>query len=158
MLWAKLVQRVGGWGVPISIPPTDVNVDDSDSNQRFDEQSLRKAMGYRDVPAHQDEDDSGKQVTVPEHRESQADYITRVSGIMRVYFLILVGAGGMDRPMGAKVWQSGRFWGYFARMLGGCVGGGLKSAVAAEILHGTLSFHSPFAVITEHVLITYSQR
>ena len=158
VLWAKLVQRVGGWGVPISIPPTDVNVDDSDSNQRFDEQSLRKAMGYRDVPAHQDEDDSGKQVTVPEHRESQADYITRVSGIMRVYFLILVGAGGMDRPMGAKVWQSGRFWGYFARMLGGCVGGGLKSAVAAEILHGTLSFHSPFAVITEHVLITYSQR
>jgi hypothetical protein len=55
---------------------------------------------------------------------------------MRVYFLILIGEGGVDRPMNAKVWQTGRYWGYFARMLGGCVGGGLESAVAAEILYG----------------------
>src|SRR6202020_2730949 len=89
-------------------------------------------MGYRDVPAHVDED-NGKQIA--EQRETQADYITRVSGIMRVYFLILVGPGGVDRPMTAKVWQSGRYWGYFARMLGGCVGSGLQSAVAAEILY-----------------------
>jgi nucleoporin GLE1 len=90
-------------------------------------------MGYRDVPAHVDED-NGKQI--PEQRESQAEYITRVSGIMRVYFLILIGEGGVDRPMNAKVWQTGRYWSYFARMLGGCVGGGLESAVAAEILYG----------------------
>jgi nucleoporin GLE1 len=128
VLLAKMVQRVGGWGVPTSLPARDINVDGSDSNQPFDEVSLRKAMGYRDVPAHVDEN-SGKQI--PEQRESQADYITRVSGIMRVYFLILIGAGGVDRPR-----QTGRYWGYFARMLGGCVGGGLETAVAAEILYG----------------------
>jgi nucleoporin GLE1 len=133
VLWAKLVQRVGGWGIPTTLPPRDINVDGSNSDQPFDEVSLRKAMGYRDVPAHLDED-SGKQV--PEQRESQAEYITRVSGIMRVYFLVLIGEGGVDRPMNSKVWQTGRYWGYFARMLGGCVGSGLESAVAAELLYG----------------------
>jgi nucleoporin GLE1 len=92
VLLAKMVQRVGGW-VPTSLPARDVDVGGSDSNQPFDEVSLRKAMGYRDVPAHVDED-SGKQI--PEQRESQADYITRVSAIMRVYFLILIGEGGVD--------------------------------------------------------------
>ncbi|KIM76818.1 hypothetical protein PILCRDRAFT_826026 [Piloderma croceum F 1598] len=135
VLLAKMVQRVGGWGVPTSLPARDVDVDGSDSNQPFDEVSLRKAMGYRDVPAHVDED-NGKQI--PGQRESQAEYITRVSGIMRVYFFILIGEGGVDRPMNAKVWQTGRYWGYFARMLGGCVGGGLESAVAAEILYVAL--------------------
>ena len=134
VLWAKLVQRVGGWGVPTSIPPRDVNADGSEASQPFDEVSLRKVMGYRDVPAHVDDDDNGKQV--PEQRETQSDYITRVSGIMRVFFLVLIGAGGVDKPMDTKVWQTGRYWAYFARMLGGSVGSGLASAVAAEILYG----------------------
>src|ERR1700691_1238547 len=27
VLWAKLVQRVGGWGAPTSVPHTDINID-----------------------------------------------------------------------------------------------------------------------------------
>jgi nucleoporin GLE1 len=156
VLWAKLVQRVGGWGAPTSVPHKDINIDGDgpNLNQPLDELSLRKVMGYRDVPAHLDEADKGKQITVAEQRETQADYITRISGIMRVYFLILVGPGGVDRPMTAKVWQSGRYWGYFARMLGGCVGSGLQSAVAAETLYSMfLSLGLP---LVRQVLIKYS--
>jgi nucleoporin GLE1 len=132
VLFAKLVQRVGAWGVPTSLPRTDINLDGTDSNEPFEEVSARKAMGYRDVPSHKD--DEGKKVE--EQREPQGEYILRVAGIMRVYFLVLLGAGGVpDRPMQGRMWQTGRFWGYFARMLGGYVGG-MGSAVAAEILYG----------------------
>jgi len=33
---------------------------------------------YRDVPTDQDEDDNGRQVTVPEQRVAQADYRVRI--------------------------------------------------------------------------------
>ncbi|KAF7982699.1 hypothetical protein HWV62_26536 [Athelia sp. TMB] len=120
VLFAKLVQRVGTWGIPTAMPATDI-----DSTVPFDEDGLRKVMGYRDS-------ESG--------REAQSDYVQRVAGIMRVYFLVLMGSGGVDRPLG-KSWQTQRYWAFFARMLGGSVGGGssgVESAVAAEILFAAL--------------------
>lgn len=119
VLLAKLVQRVGAWGVPTAMPATDI-----DAPAPLDEDGLRKVMGYRDS-------ESG--------REAQGEYVQRVAGVMRVYFLVLMGPGGVDRPLG-KAWQTQRYWVYFARMLGGAVGGGgsgVESAVAAEILFGT---------------------
>lgn len=117
VLFAKLAQRVGGWAIPTSIPRSDID------STPFDETSLRKVMGYRDS-------EDGK--------ETQSDYVTRVAGIMRVYFLVLMGVGGLDKPLG-KMWQTPRYWSYFARMLGGGVRGGntgIESAVAAEVLYG----------------------
>lgn len=116
ILFAKMVQRVGTWGIPTSMPASDVG-----SAAPLDENGLRKIMGYRDSESA---------------REAQADYVQRVAGIMRVYFLVLMGPGGVDRAL-ARPWQSGKFWVYFARMLGGAVGGG-ASAVAVEILFAAL--------------------
>jgi hypothetical protein len=62
-------------------------------------------MGYRDVPPHQSDYNykhNRKGRPVPKQREAQAEYITCVVG-MRVYFFVLVGAGGVDRPMHVKV-------------------------------------------------------
>ncbi|KZP13350.1 hypothetical protein FIBSPDRAFT_797908 [Athelia psychrophila] len=120
VLLAKLVQRVGTWGIPTTMPSTDI-----DSPTPFDENGLRKVMGYRDS-------ENG--------REARGEYVQRVAGVMRVYFLVLMGPGGVDRPLG-KPWQTQRYWVYFARMLGGAVGGGssgVESAVAAEILFAAL--------------------
>jgi nucleoporin GLE1 len=72
VLWAKLVRRIRGWAV-----------DSSNYDQLFNETSLWIVTRYRDVPAPLDER-SGKQIT--EQRESQAEYITRVSGIMNSWF------------------------------------------------------------------------
>lgn len=122
VLFAKLVQRVGGWGVPTSIPRADVG-----AATPFDEAALRKAMGYRDSA---------------DGWETQGDYVQRVAGIMRVYFLVLMGDGGVGKPLG-RAWQTPRYWGYFARMLGGGVGGGnagVESAVAAEVLFSMSDF------------------
>lgn len=59
-----------------------MNVDGSDSNEPLDEPSFRKVMGYRDVPAHIDEDE-GQQI--PEQRETQADYITHAAVAVRIF-------------------------------------------------------------------------
>jgi len=69
---------VGGWGVPTCLPARDVNVDGFDSNQPFDEVSLRKVMGYHSYMLTRVDEDGGKQL--PEQRGSQADYIKSVSG------------------------------------------------------------------------------
>lgn len=89
IFWAKLCQRVGGWPVPISIPPTDVDGPWTDDTRK-------KAMGYRE-------------------EEGAADYTMRVTGILRVYFAMMFAQveQALDRPFATQ-----RYWTYFSRMLG----------------------------------------
>lgn len=125
IFFAKLVQRAGGWAIPTSIPRTDVD------STPFDTSSLEKAHGYRVVDGQ---------------REAQSNYVTRVAGLMRVYFLVLIGE--VDAPL-AKMWQTPRYWAYFARMLGGNVA--LESAVAPEVLFGV--FPTSFLVLSCSVIV-----
>jgi len=111
IFFAKLVQRSGGWPVPTAIPSTD-----SDGTA-WDEEQRTKAMGYK---------------VNEQQRESLSDHVMRVSGMMRVYFLIL--AAPVPQPL-EKMFQLPRFWTYFARMMGD--ERLLETAVAAEVLHGT---------------------
>ena len=113
IFFAKLVQRVGGWAIPYSVPSSDVD------GTPFDTKGLEKAHGYR--------------FSEEGVRENQSDYIQRVSGIMRVYFHVVVSEH--DQPL-MKMWQLPRYWTYFARMLGGSVG--MQSAAAPEVLHTAL--------------------
>lgn len=112
IFFAKLVQRSGGWPVPSVIPSTD-----SDGTA-WNELERTKAMGYR---------------TYDKHRESLSDHVMRVSGMMRVYFLIL--AAPVPQPLD-KMFQLPRFWTYFARMIGD--ERLLETAVAAQVLHAAL--------------------
>jgi nucleoporin GLE1 len=112
IFFAKLVQRSGGWPVPTAIPSTD-----SDGTA-WDEEQRTKAMGYK---------------VNESQRESLSDHVMRVSGMMRVYFLIL--AAPVPQPL-EKMFQLPRFWTYFARMMGD--ERLLETVVAAEVLHGTL--------------------
>jgi nucleoporin GLE1 len=110
IFFAKLVQRSGGWPVPSVIPSTD-----SDGTA-WNELERTKAMGYR---------------TYDKQRETLSDHVMRVSGMMRVYFLIL--AAPVPQPLD-KMFQLPRFWTYFARMIGD--ERLLETAVAAQVLHG----------------------
>ncbi|KAG1786952.1 GLE1-like protein-domain-containing protein [Suillus plorans] len=112
IFFAKLVQRCGGWPVPSAIPSTD-----SDGTA-WNELERIKAMGYR---------------TNDGQRETLSDHIMRVSGMMRVYFLIL--AAPVPQPLD-KMFQLPRFWTYFARMIGD--ERLLETAVAAQVLHAAL--------------------
>ncbi|KAH7915537.1 GLE1-like protein-domain-containing protein [Hygrophoropsis aurantiaca] len=112
IFFAKLVQRCGGWPIPSVIPSTD-----SDGTA-WNDIERTKAMGYRIS--------DGK-------KESLSEYVMRVSGIMRVYFLILVAP--VQQPLD-KMFQLPRLWSYFARMLGDVRL--LETAVAAEVLHAAL--------------------
>ncbi|KIJ16218.1 hypothetical protein PAXINDRAFT_168747 [Paxillus involutus ATCC 200175] len=112
VFFAKLVQRSGGWPVPNVIPSTDSDGTSWDTSERT------KAMGYRTS--------DGKQ-------ESLGEYVMRVSGIMRVYFLIL--AAPVSTPLD-KMFQLPRFWTYFARMMED--ERLLGSPVAAQLLHAAL--------------------
>lgn len=112
IFFAKLVQRSGGWPVPSAIPSTD-----SDGTA-WDELERTKAMGYR---------------TNDNQRETLSDHVMRVSGMMRVYFLIL--AAPVPQPLD-RMFQLPRFWTYFARMIGD--ERLLETAVAAQVLYAAL--------------------
>ncbi|KAI6112286.1 GLE1-like protein-domain-containing protein [Pisolithus croceorrhizus] len=130
VFYAKMVQRTGGWGVPVVIPAHDVD------GQVWTDNEKRKAMGYRRTGG---EDGSEEGVW-----ESSGEYGTRIAGIMRVYFLVLglsasvspalPSAGPVGRVQ--RIFQLPRFWVYFSRMLGD--ERLLRTAVAAQILHAAL--------------------
>jgi nucleoporin GLE1 len=106
IFWVKLVQRSGGWAVPASVPAADVD------GTQFDKAAYVKARGYR--PG-----------------EGPAEYMPRVSGIMRVYFAILF--ANVGAPLG-RMFQRPRFWAFFARVAS--QPRLLASPVAAELLAG----------------------
>ena len=90
IFWEKLCQRSGGWPVPIVVPPKDTD------GVAFTEETRRKVLGYRDA------------------EETTAEYTSRVSGMMRVYFHILVAP--VNQPLDPLV-RLPRYWTFFSRML-----------------------------------------
>lgn len=90
IFWAKLCQRAGGWPIPVVVPGKDTD------NVPFTEDSRRKALGYRNA------------------EEGLADYTSRVSGLMRVYFHVLVFP--VEQPLD-PIMRLPRFWTFFSRML-----------------------------------------
>lgn len=110
IFFAKLVQRTGGWPVPSVIPATDVG------GIPWQDVTRIKAMGYR---VNNDE------------QESMGDFVTRVSGMMRVYFLVL--AMPCTR-LPDNMFRLPRYWMYFARMMND--ERLLSTAVAAQVLYG----------------------
>ncbi|KAI6121116.1 GLE1-like protein-domain-containing protein [Pisolithus sp. B1] len=115
VFYAKMVQRTGGWGVPVVVPTRDID------GQVWTDNEQRKAMGYRRTGGG----DGGEESVW----ENSGEYGTRIAGIMRVYFLVLVGRV-------QSIFQLPRFWVYFSRMLGD--ERLLQTAVAAQILHAAL--------------------
>ncbi|KAJ3554600.1 hypothetical protein NP233_g12387 [Leucocoprinus birnbaumii] len=116
VLFAKLVQRVGGWLIPTVVPNKDF-----DGREWKDRDERMKAMGFR---KNGDSDSY----------ESEAEYASRVAGIMRVYFSILkiVPARGPLKPS----YQLPKYWTWFARLLGERAL--MESPVAAQLMHAAL--------------------
>ncbi|OBZ77492.1 Nucleoporin gle1 [Grifola frondosa] len=124
VFWAKLCQRAGGWPIPIAIPDKDFD------GKPFEQGHRMKAMGFRpDEPA--------------------ADYMTRVAGVMRVYFQLL--GSPTDTPL-SGAFQLPRAWTYFVRML--AEPQLLESAVAPQIMYTALDvFGAEARSIWGHQLI-----
>lgn len=89
VFWAKLVQRTGGWPIPIAVPAMDEGVPWESAAART------KAEGIRGD-------------------ESPSEFTTRVSGIMRVYFHIL--AATVSKPIDGR-FRLPRYWTFYARMV-----------------------------------------
>jgi nucleoporin GLE1 len=113
VFFAKLVQRAGGWPVPAVIPLRDV-----DDLPWKDEDERLKVMGYRKGNG--------------EGLESTSEYISRVAGVMRVYFSIL--KAPVTSPL-HRSFQMPRYWTWFARIMG--EQGLLETAVAPQIIYGS---------------------
>lgn len=114
IFWAKLVQRTGGWPIPIT-PAREAGVDD------------RKLSGYRED-------------------ESTSEFTSRVAGLMRVYFHILVAP--VDSPL-EPTFRITRYWTYFARMLSNR--SLLESGpVAPELLASKSDAFCPSTILTLH--------
>ena len=110
ILFAKLVQRSGGWPVPSVIPQTDAD------GTPWKEKERTKAMGYR---------------MSNDEQETMGEYVTRVSGMMRVYFLVMTAP--VAKPLD-NMFRLPRYWTYFARMIND--ERLLSTAVAAQLLYG----------------------
>jgi hypothetical protein len=105
---------------------------------------------------------------VPEQRRSETEYGLRVAGIMRVYFLVLVGGvssassssfGGGEEEIALKnrQWHPSRIWTYLARIVNayGSVGDGkgrLGSAVAAEVVYSAFFLFSSLPSSPNYIL------
>lgn len=113
VFFAKLVQRVGGWPIPFFIPDHDY---DGRKWANLDEQ--KKINGFRK------NQETGSY-------ETEAAFVTRITGIMRIYFSILqiVPTKG---PL-QMFYQLPRCWIWFARMLGERVL--LEKTVAAQLMY-----------------------
>jgi nucleoporin GLE1 len=91
IFFAKLVQRVGGWPVPLAAVPL-TGITDPDQQ--------KKLSGFR-------KNDDGDWETAEQR-------VSRVAGIMRVYFGIL--KHQPTQPLG-KMFKTSRYWTWFARLL-----------------------------------------
>ncbi|OCH90207.1 hypothetical protein OBBRIDRAFT_619396 [Obba rivulosa] len=91
VFFAKLCQRAGGWPVPIAIPLKDVD------GRLFTDEERVKLRGRR-------------------ADESLADFTTRVSAYMRVYFHALSAPEAHGGPRDPP-YRFARYWTYVSRML-----------------------------------------
>jgi nucleoporin GLE1 len=113
VFFVRLVQRVGGWPIPIIVPQTDYN------GTKWESEKARwKAMGYRKSTANDDV-------------ESPSEYMTRVAGVMRVYFHILQ-IRPVQKPL-KPMFQAHRLWVWIARLLSERAL--LEAVVAAQLLY-----------------------
>ncbi|KAJ7274167.1 GLE1-like protein-domain-containing protein [Mycena rebaudengoi] len=117
IFFAKLVQRCGGWPIPVVIPTTDY-----DGRKWNGEEERTKVMGYR------------KTVEEGDAREGVVEYTNRVAGLMRLYFHILK-LPPQRRPLHA-MFQLPRYWTWFARLMG--EPGLLETSVAAQLIYTAL--------------------
>ncbi|KAI0795044.1 GLE1-like protein-domain-containing protein [Abortiporus biennis] len=109
IFWTKLCQRTGGWPVPYVVASTDYD------GTTLTEEARVKALGYKSK------------------EEPLSEYISRVSGIMRVYFHILF----LETPKPLDpAFRTTRFWIYFSRILS--QPNLLQSPVAPQILYAAL--------------------
>jgi len=106
VFWAKLCQRTGGWAVPVPVPSRDVD------GTPFTPATCRKASGLRE-------------------EETSVDHTTRVAGIMRVYFSLLLLPPSRPLP---REFHLSRFWTFVARLVGQSAL--LRSALATQLLSG----------------------
>lgn len=113
IFFARLVQRVGGWPIPLIVPRTDHNGVEWET-----EKTRWKAMGYR-------------KSAVSDDVEGAAEYTTRVTGVMRVYFHILQ-IGPTQKPL-KPMFQTHRLWVWVARLMSEKAL--LESVVAAQLLY-----------------------
>ncbi|KAK2459972.1 hypothetical protein APHAL10511_007978 [Amanita phalloides] len=118
ILFTRMMQRIGGWAIPIVVPAADF-----DGRPWKDDQEKRKVMGYR-------KGSTGEDI------ETTAEYCTRISGIMRVYFHVLK-LHDSQGPLWA-MFQTPRYWAWFARMFGGQHRLLLDKAAAAYLIHTAL--------------------
>ena len=124
IFFARLVQRVGGWPIPLIVPRTDHN-----DAQWETERARWKAMGYRKSAVNDDV-------------EGAAEYTIRVAGVMRVYFHILQ-IRPTQKPL-KPMFQAHRLWVWVARLMSKKAL--LESVVAAQLLYSKccpllLSYH-----------------
>jgi len=96
IFYAKLIQRCGGWPIPIVVPGKGV-----DGTAWANKEERIKASGIR-------------RSTSGEGLETTEEYSNRVSAIMRVYFHILK-IRPVEKPLHA-MFQLPRYWTWFARM------------------------------------------
>ncbi|KAI0300532.1 GLE1-like protein-domain-containing protein, partial [Multifurca ochricompacta] len=90
VFWAKLCQRTGGWAVPAPVPSKDVD------DTPFTPVARKKASGLRED-------------------ETSVDHATRVAGIMRVYFSLLLLPS--PAPL-SREFHLPRLWMFAARLIG----------------------------------------
>lgn len=123
IFFARLVQRVGGWPIPIIVPRTDHN------GEKWQTQKAHwKAMGYRKSMVNDDV-------------EGSAEYTTRVAGVMRVYFHILQ-IRPAQKPL-KPMFQAHRLWVWVARLMSERAL--LESVVAAQLLYTALDVLGSYA-------------
>jgi len=96
IFYAKLVQRCGGWPIPLVVPGKDI-----DGRPWADKDERIKVSGIR-------------RSTSGEGLETTEEYSNRVSAIMRVYFHILK-IRPIEKPL-HTLFQLPRYWTWFARM------------------------------------------
>ncbi|KAF8882102.1 GLE1-like protein-domain-containing protein [Infundibulicybe gibba] len=116
IFFAKLVQRTGGWPIPVVVPNTDTG-----GQPWKDTADRTKAIGYRKSATGDD-------------LETAAEYGARVSAIMRVYFHILK-VPPSRQPL-KPMFQLPRYWTWFARLMG--ERGLLETAVAPQLIFAAL--------------------
>ncbi|KAF8877929.1 GLE1-like protein [Gymnopilus junonius] len=117
IFFIKLVQRCGGWAIPIVLPKEDVTGQPWSSREEF-----AKISGWRKTTAG------------GEGLESNEDHSNRISAIMRVYFQILK-IRPMNKPLDSP-FRVSKYWAWFARMLNDPEL--LKAALAPDLIYTAL--------------------
>lgn len=118
IFFSKLVQRCGGWPIPLFI-----GNHDHDKRPWADQAEYSKVVGYR-------------KSAQGEGLETTEEYSNRVSGIMRVYFHILK-IRPVQKPL-YSMFQLPRYWTWFARILNDRRL--LAQPIAAQLIYSKLCF------------------